>query len=60
MGFWELLFLLVLIAALIIGVEKLPKLASNIGKAYGEFVKGRKIAEREVRELERKMKEENA
>lgn len=49
-GGTELLVILV-IAILIFGANKIPKLARSTGQAIGEFKKGREQVEQEVQEM---------
>ncbi len=51
------LLLILLIAVLLFGANKLPELARSIGKASGEFKKAQREAEMELREFERNLKE---
>ncbi|MFC4553367.1 MULTISPECIES: Sec-independent protein translocase subunit TatA/TatB [Halorussus] len=48
-GGMEMLVIL-LIAVLLFGADKLPKLARASGEAMGEFKKGREEVERDIRE----------
>ena len=51
-GGMEMLVIL-LIAVLLFGADKLPKLARASGEAMGEFKKGREAVERDIREASR-------
>ncbi|WP_435195999.1 Sec-independent protein translocase subunit TatA/TatB [Natronomonas sp. EA1] len=44
------LLIILFIAVLLFGANKLPKLARASGQAMGEFKKGREDVEREIRE----------
>ncbi len=44
------MMVILLIAVLLFGANKLPKLARSTGQAMGEFKKGREDIEREIRE----------
>jgi sec-independent protein translocase protein TatA len=44
------MMIILLIAVLLFGANKLPKLARSTGQAMGEFKKGRKDIEREIQE----------
>ena len=44
------MMILLLVAVLLFGANKLPKLARSTGQAMGEFKKGREDIEREIRE----------
>jgi len=46
--------LLLLIIALLFGAHKLPEIARSLGRSRVEFEKGKKEAEMELKELERK------
>lgn len=45
------LLILVLLAILLFGASKLPKLARSMGAAQGEFEKGRTEVERELQKM---------
>lgn len=50
-GGWELIILLIVIAILLLfGPQKLPELAKSIGRAWGEFRRGRLEVERQLRD----------
>ena len=44
------MMIILLVAVLLFGANKLPKLARSTGQAMGEFKKGREDIEREIRE----------
>ena len=44
------MMIILLIAVLLFGADKLPKLARSTGEAMGEFKKGRADIERDIRE----------
>jgi sec-independent protein translocase protein TatA len=50
------LVIVFLIAVLLFGANKLPKLARSMGEASGEFKKGREKLEDELNELEEESK----
>lgn len=54
------LLIIVLLAVLLFGASKLPKLARSMGAAQGEFEKGRAEVERELREMADEPTESNA
>lgn len=54
------LLIIVLLAVLLFGASKLPKLARSMGAAQGEFEKGRAEVERELREMADEPTEPNA
>ena len=51
------LLVILLIAVLLFGANKIPKLARSTGEAMGEFQKGREEVEQELEEIRRKNKE---
>lgn len=46
------IILITIIFIIVFGVAKIPELAKSIGKAYGEFRKGKLEVEKEIKELE--------
>mgnify|MGYP002761301132 FL=1 len=46
---------ILLIAVLLFGANKIPKLARSTGQAMGEFQKGRQEVEEELEEMEKTM-----
>ncbi|MEF8788489.1 MAG: twin-arginine translocase TatA/TatE family subunit [Haloarculaceae archaeon] len=48
------LLVILLIAVLLFGANKIPKLARSTGEAMGEFQKGREEVEQELEEIRRK------
>jgi sec-independent protein translocase protein TatA len=55
-GINEILIILVLAAVFIFGAKKIPELAKTLGKAKGEFEKGKIEAERELNDFKNKEK----
>ncbi len=51
------LLLILLIAFLLFGASKLPELARNLGRSWGEFEKAKREAELELIEFERRMRD---
>lgn len=51
------LLLILLIAVLLFGANKLPELARSVGRATGEFKKAQREAELELREFEKNLRE---
>jgi sec-independent protein translocase protein TatA len=49
------MFVILLIAVLLFGANKIPKLARSTGQAMGEFRKGRQQVEQELEEMEESM-----
>ncbi len=52
----EILFIFVIVI-LIFGASKIPELARSLGKATGEFKKGKQEVEVEIKDIERSIKE---
>jgi sec-independent protein translocase protein TatA len=50
----EMLILIVIVIVLLFGAKKIPELARSMGRAKGEFDRGKKEVEREIREEEDK------
>jgi sec-independent protein translocase protein TatA len=46
------LAVILLVAVLLFGADKIPKLARSTGEAMGEFEKGREEVERELQEIQ--------
>jgi sec-independent protein translocase protein TatA len=55
-GINELLIILVLAAVFIFGAKKIPELAKTLGKAKGEFEKGKLEGEKELNDFKNKEK----
>ncbi len=49
------MFVILLIAVLLFGANKIPKLARSTGQAMGEFQKGRQEVEQELEQMEESM-----
>ena len=49
------MFVILLIAVLLFGANKIPKLARSTGQAMGEFQKGRQEVEKELEQMEESM-----
>ena len=54
------LIIILLIAILLFGANRIPKLARSTGSAIGEFKKGREDVERELEELRENPNDETA
>ena len=52
--------LIVLVVILLFGANKIPELARSLGKATGEFKKGKQETELEVQEVEKSLKEKRS
>jgi sec-independent protein translocase protein TatA len=55
-GINELLIIIVLAAVFIFGAKKIPELAKTLGKAKGEFEKGKLESEKELNDFKNKEK----
>lgn len=55
-GGTELLIIIVLAVVFIFGVKKIPELAKTLGKAKGEFEKGKLEGEKELNDFKNKEK----
>ncbi|MBA0908393.1 MAG: twin-arginine translocase TatA/TatE family subunit [Nitrosarchaeum sp.] len=55
-GINEILVIVVIGAVIIFGAKKIPELAKTLGKAKGEFEKGKIEAEKELNDLKNKDK----
>jgi len=53
-GFQEILIILILAGIFIFGAKKIPELARTLGKAKGEFEKGKIEGEKELKDLKNK------
>ena len=56
LGGMELVILVVVIAVLIFGAAKIPKLAKTLGKAKGEYKKGEIESDKELKKFKEKSK----
>ena len=52
----EWIWIIVVIAVLLFGAKKIPKLAKTFGKAKGEYEKGRIEGDKELKEFKEKNK----
>jgi sec-independent protein translocase protein TatA len=55
-GITEILIILVLAGVFIFGAKKIPELAKTLGKAKGEFEKGKLEGEKELNDFKNKEK----
>ena len=55
-GINEILVIVVIAAVVIFGAKKIPELAKTLGKAKGEFEKGKIEGEKELNEFKNKEK----
>ncbi|MEM2873275.1 MAG: twin-arginine translocase TatA/TatE family subunit [Nitrososphaerales archaeon] len=53
----EWLWILLFVVVLLFGAKKIPEIARAIGRARGEFEKGKQEIEREIKEAEKEAKE---
>lgn len=51
------IILIVLVVIILFGATKIPELARSLGRATGEFKKAKGEAERELRDVEKSLKE---
>lgn len=54
MSYEQIIIALVVIGALIFGAKKIPGLARTLGKAKGEFEKGKLEGDKELKEFKEK------
>ncbi len=52
----EWIWIIVIVAVLIFGAKKIPELAKTLGKAKGEFEKGKIEGDKELEEFKEKKK----
>jgi sec-independent protein translocase protein TatA len=57
-GMTEIVFIIIAAAILIFGAKKIPELARTLGRAKGEFEKGKLESEKELKDLEKKSKKD--
>jgi sec-independent protein translocase protein TatA len=50
----EWVWIIVIVAILVFGAKKIPELAKTLGKAKGEFEKGKIEADKELKEFKEK------
>ena len=55
-GTWEIILIVVAIIVLF-GASKIPELARSLGRATGEFKKAKQETERELKDVEKSIKE---
>ena len=58
LGIGEILIIVMVIAVVFFGVKEIPKLARTMGKVKGEFKKGKRDIEKELRDAENEALEE--
>lgn len=58
LGIGEIIIIIMVIAVVFFGVKEIPKLARTLGRAKGEFKKGKREIEKELREAENEVLEE--
>ena len=51
---WNVIIVILIIGVLIFGAKKIPELARTLGKAKGEFEKGKVESEKELKEFKDK------
>lgn len=57
---YEWAFILIAIAVLVFGAKKIPELAKTLGKAKGEFEKGKIEGEKELKDFKEKASDVNS
>lgn len=58
LGIGEIIIIIMVIAVVFFGVKEIPKLVRTLGRAKGEFKKGKMEIEKELKEAEDKALEE--
>ncbi|HEY8111140.1 MAG: twin-arginine translocase TatA/TatE family subunit [Nitrososphaerales archaeon] len=53
-GMGEIVFIIIIAAILIFGAKKIPELARTLGRAKGEFEKGKLESDKELKDIEKK------
>jgi sec-independent protein translocase protein TatA len=58
LGIGEILIIIMVIAVVFFGVKEIPQLARTLGKVSGEFKKGKREIEKELKDAENEALEE--
>ena len=58
LGIGEIIIIIMVIAVVFFGVEEIPKLARTLGRVKGEFKKGKREIEKELKDAENEVLEE--
>ncbi|MDP2967193.1 MAG: twin-arginine translocase TatA/TatE family subunit [bacterium] len=58
LGIGEILIIIMVIAVVFFGVKEIPQLARTLGRAKGEFKKGKREIEKELKNAENEVLEE--
>lgn len=58
LGIGEILIIIMVIAVVFFGVKEIPQLARTLGKVSGEFKKGKREIEKELKDAENETLEE--
>lgn len=58
LGIGEILIIIMVIAVVFFGVKEIPKLVRTLGRAKGEFKKGKMEIEKELKDAEKEALEE--
>ena len=58
LGIGEILIIIMVIAVVFFGVKEIPKLARTLGRVKGEYKKGKKEIEKELKDAENEALEE--
>lgn len=56
----EWIFIIIIVVVLIFGAKKIPELAKTLGKAKGEFEKGKIEAEKELKDFKENSNSSNS
>ena len=57
---YEWVWIILIVAVLIFGAKKIPELAKTLGKAKGEFEKGKIEGEKELKDFQEKNSDVNS
>jgi len=58
LGIGEIIIIIMVIAVVFFGVKEIPKLARTLGRVKGEFKKGKREIEKELKDAENEVLEE--
>lgn len=58
LGIGEIIIIIMVIAVVFFGVKEIPKLARTLGRVKGEFKKGKRDIEKELKDAENEVLEE--
>ncbi len=60
LGIGEIIIIIMVVAVVFFGVKEIPELAKTLGRVKGEYKKGRKEIEKELKDAEEKALEEES